>query len=322
MFSAATGEVSNIAADSIVLLTDGRPTDGTIESTSITSTIQELNRGRFGIHTIGFGTLVDMPLLTKIAAQNFGTSSQIFIDLNAYAQISNFFETISQPILARPSLNYTENKVARYCPILSDSLMQNGELVTAGTIFPEFVVPQTRKAVTFNTVAFDDFGDTRRGTVTENGVVTPSVIDNLDGRNFAERLFNFLKLKGVLAEMRGTTNRTRETELRQLALNQSLELGFVTPGITSMVVLKPEDIREIENALAAERATTVAPATTTVPATDDVLGRLFTTTPAPSTSGPDRGFVGDPHVIVSLGLQITVCFNWLGRENEVYNLLE
>nr|XP_009859948.1 inter-alpha-trypsin inhibitor heavy chain H3 [Ciona intestinalis] len=328
--SAATGG-TNTASDFMVLLTDGRPTDGTVSSTAIISAIRNLNRGRFGINTIGFGTLVDMNLLRKIAAQNSGTSIQIFIDLNSYAQISNFYEEISQPILSNTTMTY-EQEVDHFYYQQFPALMQDGELITAGVIEARFVTnPRRRRRkrdVTFATLQADLRGDTRHGPESERHTVTPITVASQEGQNFAERLYNFLRLRGVLREIQGTTNATREAELRQLALNQSLELGFVTPGITSMIVLKPEDVREIENALAAERTTTVAVTTTRAPSTAAGgrtiaptgigLDRLFT--PAP-TIGRPSGVAGDPHVIVGLGLQITICFNWLGKQDEVYNLL-
>ena len=50
---------------------------------------------RFGIHTIGFGSLVDARMLRRIAAQNVGTSIQIFIDIDTHVQVYrivyNFF---------------------------------------------------------------------------------------------------------------------------------------------------------------------------------------------------------------------------------------
>ncbi|XP_078491084.1 inter-alpha-trypsin inhibitor heavy chain H3 [Ciona intestinalis] len=320
LFDSAGGRCTNTASDFMVLLTDGRPTDGTVSSTAITSAIRNLNRGRFGINTIGFGTLVDMNLLRKIAAQNSGTSIQIFIDLNSYAQISNFYEEISQPILSNTTMTY-QQEVDHFFTSQKSALMQDGELITAGVISPSFVInPRSRRRkrdVTFATLPADLIGDRRHGSDTERHIVTPTTVASQEGQNFAERLYNFLRLRGVLREIQGTTNATREAELRQLALNQSLELGFVTPGITSMIVLKPEDIREIESDCC--RRTTIAVTTTRAPSTA-AGGRTIPSTSAP-TRATSSGMVGDPHVIVGLGLQITICFNWLGKQNEVYNLL-
>ena len=143
--------------------------------------------------------------------------------------------------------------------------------------------------------------------------------------------------------------------------------NFVTPGITSMIVLKPDDVREIEEALAARRGVTTPPPTISPtphvgagrvvashvrphlvdspprysgstaegrtglsvgPALigpgllDRLSGRLtgssFYRPPPPRPRPTHRmEIAGDPHVFVDLNDDITVCFNWLGREGEV-----
>ena len=68
-----------------------RPTIGSTNENEILSAVKELNQQRVAVHTIGFGTLVDMDFLTKLSGQNGGVSRRVFESLDAATQVSKTF---------------------------------------------------------------------------------------------------------------------------------------------------------------------------------------------------------------------------------------
>jgi len=88
--------------------------------------------------------------------------------------------------------------------------------------------------------------------------------------------------------------------------------NFVSP-LTSLVVVDPEELEEIEKELDALLTTTAAPLTTPPPRT----------TVAPYTRDYGRGaggFFGDPHFVIPLK-GMNLCFNLHADDGDVYNLL-
>jgi hypothetical protein len=67
---------------------------------------------------------------------------------------------------------------------------------------------------------------------------SPSIEDSL-----AEKLWAYMKVKAMLAEMQAADNATEKSEVRAKALNMSLTYGFVTP-LTSFNILaaRQEDL--------------------------------------------------------------------------------
>ena len=65
-----------------------RPTVGKTSSKDILKKVKEINKQRVAVHTIGFGTLVDMQFLNKLSGENNGISRRVFESLDAAVQAS------------------------------------------------------------------------------------------------------------------------------------------------------------------------------------------------------------------------------------------
>ncbi|XP_076800117.1 inter-alpha-trypsin inhibitor heavy chain H3-like [Clavelina lepadiformis] len=322
-------EASNPAADYVILLTDGRSNEGVSEAKDIQAGIVEDNQGRFGIHTVGFGTLVDAKMLRKIAAQNKGTSAQIFVDIDTHTQMVDFFSAISRPVLTNVTVQYPVDTVRKSSETFFDATFTDSEIIIAGRFGAEFVIentrPRRRRDLSFESLAFTFSGRDRKD---RRSIPETSVPRNLADLctaaefqilNFAQRLNTFLELKNLLRRIDATTNSTEEEILRNETLQLSLTNKFVTPGITALIVLKPDDLKEVEDTI--EATSTVAP-TTTVPTTARASSGGSSGGRVRPTQPPRRFHVfGDPHVIVDLDDELTICFNWHGGNNQYYNLL-
>ncbi|CAK8678029.1 unnamed protein product [Clavelina lepadiformis] len=334
-------EASNPAADYIILLTDGQSTEGVIKPSDIEKEIADDNDDRFGIHTIGFGSLVDARMLRRIAAQNVGTSIQIFIDIDTHVQMASFFSGISRPVLRDVEIEYPPSTVRKTSDTSFRASFIGSEIIVAGRFSADFVIdnvsPRRRRDVTFDFLEFTLRGKTRKDDriIPENA--TPRDLAELclatefQVLNFAERLNIFLELKNLLRRIDATTNNTEEESLRDEALQLSLENEFVTPGITALIVVKPDDLKEIDEAIEEEDSTTTtaAPTTTARPpigltssGREEALdSRLIGARPTFTTPPRRIDIFGDPHIILDLEEQVTVCFTWQGEDSQIYNIL-
>nr|CAB3257366.1 inter-alpha-trypsin inhibitor heavy chain H3 [Phallusia mammillata] len=328
--------------DFVVLLTDGQPTIGITDWETIQFSVHRYNNKTFAIHTIGLGTLVDMTSLRKIASQNRGTSTQVFADIDAHVQIASFFDAISRPVMDQVMVDYPQKRVASVNNAEYPSFHAGDELVITGQLQsrptalndPARVFRRRKRATQFPVTIT---GLTRTGQVTLTEEVTPRAFgscqtDNVKIQSFSERLQVFMKLKSLLREIAAAENKTKEEILRSSALKHSLRYGFVTPGITSMIVVKPGDLRQIEKVITAEeanraRTTEVEPEALSA-APGDTRVFKFAKLPGidPSLFGKPANnvrmeVIGDPHVVIDINQNTRVCFNWLGQDNKYYNIL-
>ena len=114
-----------------------------------------------------------------------------------------------------------------------------------------------------------------------------------------------------------------------IILLQKNRYSFVTP-LTSIVVLKDKDRKEIEKKLKEEEekarlakltTTTVAP--TTVPSKQTQAMKTNNQYTQPSTVNPTvypnyGGVYRDPHVVLPIKPGVNLCFNWNGKDEEVF----
>ena len=115
-------------------------------------------------------------------------------------------------------------------------------------------------------------------------------------------------------------------------LKMTFRYNFVTP-LTSIVVLKDEDRKEIEKKLKEDEekerlakltTTTVAPTTVASTHTQPMVtkNQFTSTVPTPFTVNPTGypkygGVYRDPHVVLPLKPGVNLCFNWIGKDKEV-----
>merc|ERR1712096_269722 len=94
----------------IVFLTDGKPTVGKTSAKDILNKVKEMNQQRVAVHTIGFGTLVDMNFLNKLSGENNGISRRVFESLDAAVQIHNFIDEVVTPVMKNVTINFESDR--------------------------------------------------------------------------------------------------------------------------------------------------------------------------------------------------------------------
>ncbi|XP_045205789.2 inter-alpha-trypsin inhibitor heavy chain H4-like [Mercenaria mercenaria] len=216
----------------IVFLTDGEPTHGITDTSAIRQNVRDRNYVReecckSTINTIAFGRNADINFLQLIAYENAGTLTIIKeIESNvADGELISMYNEIANPYYKNlvfsfevdgavlPETNITQAHFRQYdC---------KGELVISGQTRPGEKVLPTVKVVG----ARDDF--------TFNNVPTILILD--DESEMLTRLAVYQRVKYFLKEAEIALDANEREKANKVALELSLQYGFVTP-LTSLIV--------------------------------------------------------------------------------------
>ncbi len=153
-FSTAVPQFLNDNGDTyniIIFFTDGVPTAGITDPAGILSHINNLIvplEKDLSIFTFGVGADVNKPLLTQIANQNNGIAQ--FLDNNELASaISEFYQTVRNPVLLNTSMSFDPNLVYETYPLPLPNLYKGSQMLVVG----RYNTPGLVNA-TFNGTAF------------------------------------------------------------------------------------------------------------------------------------------------------------------------
>lgn len=129
-FSNDLGETYNI----IIFFTDGNPTAGITSTSGILNLISGLVttvEKELTIFTFGVGEDVNKPLLTTIALENNGVAQ--FLDNNELASsISNFYQTVRNPVLLNTAVAFEPNVIYETYPIDMPNLYKGSQMIVVG----------------------------------------------------------------------------------------------------------------------------------------------------------------------------------------------
>nr|XP_039268360.1 inter-alpha-trypsin inhibitor heavy chain H2-like [Styela clava]XP_039268361.1 inter-alpha-trypsin inhibitor heavy chain H2-like [Styela clava] len=313
-------DVGNVTVDRlsnyIVFVTDGQPTSGVITDPSgILQNVDSANTRNFSIHAIGIGSGVDAGFLKSLAAKNNGTWTQILADLNAALQIQNYLDELSVSLLKDIVIDYPEDIVDEFIVHNKDSFLAGGELMALGR-FKENIDPRNRgpHVIQITGNAEGDVVLQAQFFLDEKPPGCRAVPSNVV-KDFGMKSFALTDVVETLRQYDAETDDILKEEIKELAINKSITAGLVTP-VTSMLVIKPEDKKDIENKIAEGENKHAKQDISTTPAP-----RPAATRSPVATTVPWWQVQGDPHFIIHLSDSITTCFNWLGESGEVFNLL-
>uniref|UniRef100_A0A670J2F3 Inter-alpha-trypsin inhibitor heavy chain 4 n=1 Tax=Podarcis muralis TaxID=64176 RepID=A0A670J2F3_PODMU len=222
----------------IILLTDGQPTTGELETAKIQRNIREANEGKYFLYCLGFGFDVSYTFLEKMALENGGVARRIYEDSDAALQLQGFYQEVAMPILKEIEMKYPDNAVLEVTQNNFKLLFDGSEIVVAGKL-----------SVTLNNLhsplAFQHASELtlkEEANIREKEQVFQH--QKYIFGNFIERLWAYLTIQQLLEKSASADGEQREN-LEAQVLNISLKFGFVTP-LTSMVVTKP-DAQEVAN---------------------------------------------------------------------------
>lgn len=258
----STSEANPNSVSLIVFLTDGRPTVGEVQSSTILGNTRSAVQEKFCIFTIGIGNDVDYRLLDRMALENCGMMRRISEDADASAMLKGFYDEIGTPLLSDIRINYTEDSVEYVTQHLFTNYFNGSEIVVAGkltnksaeslhvqvtatnndkSIILETDVPlrhrqiDTEKHVKAATAALAGSGRPAGPATSYRWDVALGAI----AEDFVERVWGFLSVKdGLRSRLKSKTSREREEHIKQ-ATNLSMTYNFLTP-LTDLVVERPE----------------------------------------------------------------------------------
>ena len=116
----------------IVFITDGLPTVGVKDADEIRRNVKRLNRQRYRIFTFGVGYDVNTQLLDGIAQDSRAVADYIEPAEDIETAISTFYNTISDPVLSSPQLDYGSNEVEEIYPRDLPDLFKGSQLTIIG----------------------------------------------------------------------------------------------------------------------------------------------------------------------------------------------
>ena len=116
---------------SLVMLTDGLPTMGETNTKTIRQNVLENNNAKVTLYCLGFGFDLDFPFLKAMSLENFGIAFRIYENKDASAQITDFYDTISTPLLRGLTFSYSDGAYEVY-PTYVEQLFEGAEIVVVG----------------------------------------------------------------------------------------------------------------------------------------------------------------------------------------------
>ncbi|MEJ2538053.1 MAG: VWA domain-containing protein, partial [Calditrichia bacterium] len=114
-------EANKEGMTTLILLTDGLPTEGQTDVNRILGNIRQENKNEIRIFCFGLGYDVNTFLLDKMSKENHGSVTYIKPGENLEKSISGFFAKITEPVLTNPQIKFdTSNLYDIYPQTLPD----------------------------------------------------------------------------------------------------------------------------------------------------------------------------------------------------------
>jgi predicted transcriptional regulator/uncharacterized protein YegL len=216
-------KISETKVPIIVLLTDGLANQGVSNTATIRENVKTANTAGVAIFCLGFGFDVDFDFLKALALENFGIAQRIFEGEDASEQITNFYDTISTPLLKNLIFSYPEDAYEIY-PTEIDQLFEGSEAVILGKY-----------------KSGNEELDAKVDATSWSGMRTFSEtfkLDNSSDNSFIPRLWAYEKIQYLLEDI--TVNGETDNLVDNIT-SLALEYGFVTPYTSLFVEIKESE---------------------------------------------------------------------------------
>ncbi|KAK6176956.1 hypothetical protein SNE40_015157 [Patella caerulea] len=281
----------------IVFLTDGRSTVGETKDSLILENIRDSNRYHIPIYTLAFGVYADWQLMKKIAVQNDGFARRIYEEADSALQIKGFYDEVSTSMITDLNFDYLDESVEGVTDSDFSNYFNGSEILVAGKLLNG----------SLESLPIHIRGNTSQGLIElelEGHIRRQQEIENF--KDITEKMWAYLKIQDILRNREGAIEEEEREALKKQAVDMSIQYNFVTP-VTSMVVTKPGDDRQQQ-----QQRDVVS----THEGEDFNVGTFG--------GWRNRGRVGrDPHFMVDVvGLEVPVCFDVKGKENDVFQLIK
>jgi uncharacterized protein YegL len=204
------------AAAIVVMLTDGQPTSGVTDKSTIRSEARSKNTLGTPIYCLGFGNDVDFDFLKALSIESGARALRIYIDKDAAGQIRDFFTTVADPLMK--DLTFT------YFPGAEDHILGGKCLYDGSQLVVVGKVSGRPSALSVQVSGTDRDGPARFDATVDLTAMAqdPMVV----------RFYDFARINELLDRI---TVEGSGSPLVAEATNLSVEHGFVTP-YTSMLI--------------------------------------------------------------------------------------
>ncbi|XP_013926481.1 PREDICTED: inter-alpha-trypsin inhibitor heavy chain H3-like [Thamnophis sirtalis] len=302
------GYLPERSASLIIMLTDGRPTKGELNTDTILQNVRNAIQGKYPLYNLGFGYDLDYGSLEKMASENNGLARRIYEDSDSALQLQGFYDEVANPLLTEVELHYPENAISDLTQNHFKHYYDGSEIVVAGRIIDDdlnSITADVNAHGAEDDLTFSEESDINR---TAKAFEDQQYIFG----HYIEKLWAYLTIQQLL-EKRNSAKGDEKTNLTAKALEMSLKYKFVTP-LTSMVVTKPED--NIDTAAIADKPLEAEATRQLVPASSY---------PSYSSSTPSHRYTsvdGDPHFIIDIPEKDDhLCFNIYEDPGKILNLI-
>ncbi|OCT89234.1 inter-alpha-trypsin inhibitor heavy chain H2 [Xenopus laevis] len=307
----------------IVLVSDGDPTVGELKLSKIQKNVRTNIRDDFSLHSLGIGFDVDYDFLERLAQENHGMAQRIYGNQDTAAQLKEFYNKVSTPLLKNIVVNYPMEAVSDVTQNSFHNYFKGDEIVVAGKLKPESV-PNLMSIINANSA---------------NADLTYQLIEEAEELNelfeeskhvfpdFARQYWAQLTINQLLAERNLATTSAAKRNITQTILQLSIDHHFVTP-FTSLLI---ESENGNERMLADSPRDPKGGCCQTLVVNARVPPNLPQPTPETGaqqskTAPPDvmipKLVDDDPHFIINLPTsQINVCFNIDNQPGSILNLV-
>ena len=208
----------------LVLLTDGQPTAGEVNTDRIIqNSISVVGDSGVSINCLGFGFDLDYNLLERLAINNNGIVHRIYTGQDATEQLQGFYQEVTAPLLAQISFDYPLEIIEFVTAINFPYLFSGGEIVIAG----KFEEGQTG-LIPINVTAYGIID-----SVVFRGTINTDITSDYP----LEQLVAYYRIQQLL-ESRNKEG-VNDTIVEQEALEIALKYNFVTE-LTSLIVVQDQ----------------------------------------------------------------------------------
>jgi len=116
----------------VVLITDGKPTIGTVEPEDIIEEVKKANKGNVRVFSFGIAESLDVPLLDSIAETTRGYSEYVAPGREIETEIASFFRKVSYPVMSNLQIDFGKVKVTDMYPPELPDLFRGSQVLAFG----------------------------------------------------------------------------------------------------------------------------------------------------------------------------------------------
>ncbi|PKU32164.1 hypothetical protein llap_17532 [Limosa lapponica baueri] len=219
----------------IVLVSDGDPTVGELKLTTIQKNVKQSIKDEFSLFCLGIGFDVDYDFLQRIATDNRGMAQRIFGNQETSAQMKNFYNQVSTPLLKKIQFNYPQESVSDVTQSSFHNYFGGSEIVVAGKVDTENL-QHLESIVTATAANAELVMETLRDVEELDGFMKK---DKYADPEFTKKLWAYLTVNQMLAERNTAPTAALKRNITKSILQMSLDHHIVTP-FTAMLIENAE----------------------------------------------------------------------------------